>query len=108
MKSIQTWTKWFTLAQHLHLGRVNKKDGDIFLKEHYLNLHIQIPPTGYVGLILRSTAVATASRSTVEGSIWRYCDERQRTYYACSSVRPASTDAFTNTTDNMSFRSYLD
>ena len=31
-------------------------------------VHIQIPPTGYVGLILRSTHVATASRSTVEGT----------------------------------------
>ena len=34
-----------------------------------LRLHIEIPPTGYVGLILRSTAVATASRSTVEGTM---------------------------------------
>ena len=31
-------------------------------------IHIKIPPTGYVGLILRSTAVATASCGTVEGT----------------------------------------
>ena len=30
-------------------------------------VHIQIPPTGYVGIILRSTAVATVSQNTVEG-----------------------------------------
>ena len=33
-------------------------------------LHIQIPPTGYVGLLFRSSAVATASWSTFEG----YCE----------------------------------
>ena len=33
-----------------------------------LQLHIQIPPTGYMGLILRSP-VATASRSTVDGTM---------------------------------------
>ena len=34
------------------------------------NIHIQIPPTGYVGLLLRSTAVATANGSTVvEGTL---------------------------------------
>ena len=32
------------------------------------NIYIQIPPTSYVGLILRSTAVATASRSTAAGT----------------------------------------
>ena len=32
-------------------------------------LHIQIPPTGYVGLILRSTAVATVSLNTIEGTM---------------------------------------
>ena len=32
-------------------------------------LHIQIPLTGYLGLILRSTAVATASRCTPEGTM---------------------------------------
>ena len=32
-------------------------------------IHTQIPLTGYVGLILGSTAVATASRSTVEGTM---------------------------------------
>ena len=35
----------------------------------YPVVHIQIPPTGYVGLILGITAVATASRSTVEGTM---------------------------------------
>ena len=35
-----------------------------------LCVHIQIPPTGYIGLILRSTAVATASYSTFEGTIY--------------------------------------
>ena len=34
-------------------------------------LHIQIPATGYVGLILRSTAVAFASRGTIEGNCER-------------------------------------
>ena len=34
------------------------------------SLHIQIPPTGYVGLILCSTAMATASW----GYIWMYSD----------------------------------
>ena len=33
------------------------------------NLHIQIPPTGYVSLILHGTAGANASRSTVEGTL---------------------------------------
>ena len=40
---------------------------------------------GYVGLILRSTAVATASRSTFEGTmrvLWRYCDKREATAHA--------------------------
>ena len=32
-------------------------------------VHIQIPTTGYVGLILGSTAVAIVSRSTVEGTM---------------------------------------
>ena len=32
-------------------------------------IHIQIPLTGYVGLILRSTGVPTASRCTVEGTM---------------------------------------
>ena len=32
-------------------------------------VHIQIPPTGYVGLILCSTTVATASWSTFEGTM---------------------------------------
>ena len=44
---------------------------------------IQILPTGYVGLILRSTAVTIASRSTVEGTVRvlrRYCDKRLRSY----------------------------
>ena len=44
-----------------------------------MQLHIQIPPTAYVDLILRVTAVATASRSTVEGTrrvLWSYCDKR--------------------------------
>ena len=36
---------------------------------HNFHIHIQIPPTGYVSLILRNTVVATASRSTVEGTI---------------------------------------
>ena len=37
----------------------------------YMNLliHIKIPPTGHVGLILRSTAVATVSRGTIEDTI---------------------------------------
>ena len=34
-----------------------------------INIHIQIPPTGYVGLIWCSTAEATASWSTVEGTL---------------------------------------
>ena len=49
--------------------------------------------TSYVGLISRSTAVATASLSTVEGTmrvIWRYCDRRLRSYCTCSSCRVPS------------------
>ena len=64
----------------------NRKSCDI-------NVHIQIPPTDYVGLILHSTAVATASRSTIEGTIrilWRYCDKRLKSYYTCSRVRVPS------------------
>ena len=41
-------------------------------------VHIQIPPTGYVGFILRSTAVATASQGTLEGTmglLWCYCEK---------------------------------
>ena len=42
------------------------------------NIHIQIPLTGYIGLILSSTAVATVSQSTFEGTmraIWHYYDK---------------------------------
>ena len=41
------------------------------------DLHIQIPKIGYVGLIWRSTAEASASWSTVEGTFrvcHSYCD----------------------------------
>ena len=34
-----------------------------------LKVHIQIPPTGYVGLILHSNTVTTASWSTIEGTM---------------------------------------
>ena len=57
------------------------------------HIHIHFPPTSYIGLILRSTAVATASRSTIEGTmrvLWCYCDKRLRSYYACSSIRVPS------------------
>ena len=47
-------------------------------------LHIQILPTGYVGFIWHSTAMATASWSTFEGIFCSYCD---RSYLACSSCR---------------------
>ena len=43
-------------------------------------IHIMIPPTGYVGLILRSTAVTSASRSNVEGTMRVLCS-----YCMCSS-----------------------
>ena len=46
----------------------------------FCRIHIQIPPTGYIGLILRSTAVATASRSTFEGTMRVLCS-----YCMCSS-----------------------
>ena len=36
---------------------------------HIYYLHIQTPPTDYVDLILRSTAMATASRSTIESTL---------------------------------------
>ena len=58
------------------------------------DIHIQIPLTCYVGLILCSTAVATASHSTVAGImrvLWSYCDKRLRSYYTCNSVRVPST-----------------
>ena len=41
---------------------------DFLGKTQFEKEHIQIPPTSYVGLILRSTAVATASPSAVEGT----------------------------------------
>ena len=53
-------------------------------------LHKQIPATGYEGLILRSTTVTTASRSTVEGTMrvfWGYCARRLRGYCTCSRCR---------------------
>ena len=51
-------------------------------------VHIQIPPTGYVGLILCSTAVATTSWSTFGSwTLCRYCD---RSYRTCSSCRVPS------------------
>ena len=41
---------------------------DIVFIHHVLSdTHIQIPPTSYIGLILRSTTVDTASCSTVDG-----------------------------------------
>ena len=43
------------------------------------SIHIQIPPSGYVGLILCSTDVATVSRSTVGGTM--------RVLYSCSPRR---------------------
>ena len=39
-------------------------------------VHIQIPPTGYVGLIWHSTIEATASYSTVEGTYRVRCSYR--------------------------------
>ena len=53
-------------------------------------LHIQIPPTGYVGVILRTTA-ATASRSTVDGT---------RRVHAVTAVYPQSTLNSTPTYSN--------
>ena len=50
-------------------------------------MHTQFPLTGYVGLILRSNAVATASWSTVLGTMrvfWGCCE---RSYSAHSSCR---------------------
>ena len=38
-----------------------------------LFIHIQIPPTGCMGLILRSTAVATTSHGTVEDTLRVLC-----------------------------------
>ena len=41
------------------------------------NIHIKIPPTGYRGIILCSTDVATASHSTIESTMRVLCS------YAC-------------------------
>ena len=43
--------------------------GSVKQTSKILKLHIQIPLTGYVGLILHSTAVATTSHSTIEGTM---------------------------------------
>ena len=55
-----------------------------------IHTHIQIPLTGYVGLILRSTAKATASHNTFKGTmrvLWCYCDRRlQSTLIVPSTV----------------------
>ena len=45
------------------------RQDELGLSKVIMVIHIQIPQTGYVGLILRSTAVATASRNTVEGTM---------------------------------------
>ena len=53
-------------------------------------LHIQIPPTSYVGLILRSNAVATAKWSTDEGTmrvLYSYCMCSSFSTFCHSSVR---------------------
>ena len=34
-----------------------------------IDIHVQFPPTDYVGLILGSTAVATTSCSIIEGTM---------------------------------------
>ena len=54
-------------------------------------VHIHIPPTSYVGLIL-CTAVATASCSTSEDTmkvLCYYCD--RNSVYAAAAVYPHST-----------------
>ena len=56
-------------------------------------IHIQIPLTGYAGLIQRSTAVATVSHSTSEGTmrvLIHYCDKRLRSYCTRSCCRVPS------------------
>ena len=47
-----------------YTGKQNKSEGEILYMEY---LHIQIPPTGYVDLILRSTAAVKLS--TFEGTM---------------------------------------
>ena len=79
-----------------------------FLEQQLVHIHIQIPPTGCVGLILCSAAVATASCvglilcsaavatascSTIEGTtrvLWHYCMHSCFSAYYHSSVRVPS------------------
>ena len=55
-------------------------------------VYIQIPPTGHLGLIWRNTAEATASKSTVQGTLRvrrNHCD--RSTMYAVAAAHPQST-----------------
>ena len=60
-------------------------------------IHIQISPTGCIGLILRSTTVATARWSTFQGTmrvLWHYCDRR---YHACSTYKVPYPSSYSGT-----------
>ena len=55
-------------------------------------LHIQIPPTGEVGLIWHSTVEATVSWSTIEGTLRVRCSYFYKsTMHAVAAAYPQST-----------------
>ena len=69
-------------------GTPQEKNHDAYTCQD--QLHIQIHLTGYVGLILRSTPVATESYSILEDTmrvLWHYCVKRLRGYCACSNCQ---------------------
>ena len=53
-------------------------------------VHIQIPPTSYVGLVLGSASVATESRSTVEGIMRVPCSFWMHSSSCHSSIKVPS------------------
>ena len=90
---------WFCHLNSYHLECVknfepweHRKHSNVAESATDINTHIQIPPISYVGFVLHSTTVATASRSTLpfKGTmrvLWHYCNNRLRSYCACSSWR---------------------
>ena len=74
LKTESNMVSWMWEVLHMSLTNFTTDWAQITIAQ----VHVQIPPTSYEGLILRSTAVATASRSTVEGTMrvlhWRMQD----------------------------------
>ena len=64
-----------------------------------LDVHIQIPPSGYIGLIWRSTTEATASQSTAKDTLQLL---RQSTVHSVAAVYPRSTINGTPTRNSLS------